>query len=116
MRIEIKRVYDAPASGDGYRVLVDRLWPRGVSKERAAIDLWAKDVTPSTALRQWYGHEPERWLEFQKRYRAELAANSQALDELRATLKDQEIVTLVYGAKATEYSHARVLKEVLLEE
>ena len=115
MRIEIKRVYEAAASDDGYRVLVDRLWPRGVSKERAAIDLWAKELTPSTELRKWFGHDPEKWDEFQKRYRAELAAHKEALDELRATLQEHDAVTFVYGAKATNYSHALVLRAVLLE-
>ena len=114
MRIEIKRVYEAPAADDGYRILVDRLWPRGVSKERAAVELWAKEVSPSTALRKWFGHEPNKWLEFQERYRAELAENRAALDELRDIIKDQETVTLVYGAKVTEYGHAQVLRDVLL--
>ena len=116
MRIGIKRVYEAPAADDGYRILVDRLWPRGVSKERAAVELWAKDVSPSTALRKWFGHEPEKWVEFQKRYRAELAENRAALDELRIIIKGQEVVTLVYGAKVREYGHAQVLRDVLMGE
>ncbi|MCL2789231.1 MAG: DUF488 domain-containing protein [Desulfobulbus sp.] len=114
MRIETKRVYDPPAVGDGYRVLVDRVWPRGVSKEHAVVALWAKEVAPSTALRQWFGHDPEKWIEFTRRYRAELAANGQALAALRAALKGKGTVTLVYGAKDREHNQALVLRAVLL--
>lgn len=111
MRISLKRAYVPPAAGDGTRVLVDRLWPRGVAKAEAAIDHWLKDVAPSTALRQWFGHDPARWEEFQERYRAELRDNP-ALEDLR-TLAQQGPVTLVYGARDEAHNDAVVLKQVL---
>lgn len=111
MSILLKRVYEAPAASDGRRILVDRLWPRGLTKAEAAVDLWLKDVAPTTALRQWFGHDPAKWDEFQQRYRAELRTNP-ALDELRA-LARQGTVTLVYGAKDQQHVHALVLKAVL---
>jgi len=114
MRIETKRVYDAPAADDGCRVLVDRIWPRGVSKERAAVEVWAKDVAPSAALRQWFRHAPEKWIEFQRRYQAELATNGRALDELRTAIKGKNTVTLVYGAKDRQHNQALVLRAILL--
>lgn len=112
MAVQIKRVYDEPEPGDGYRVLIDRLWPRGLSKERAAVDLWCKQVAPSTELRTWFGHRRERFAEFTRRYRQELDANP-ALDELRQVLADHPVVTLVYGAKDREANDAVVLAEVL---
>lgn len=107
--VAIKRAYDPPSPQDGTRILVDRLWPRGLSKAKAELDGWNKDVAPSTALRQWFGHEPERFQEFAKRYRAELKGNP-ALDELRA-LKGK--VTLVYGARDPLVNHAIVLAKLL---
>ena len=107
--VAIKRAYDPPSSEDGTRILVDRLWPRGLSKKKAALADWAKNVAPSPALRKWFGHKPERFQEFAKRYRAELKA-SPAPDELRA-LKGK--VTLVYGARDPEINHAVVLAKVL---
>jgi uncharacterized protein YeaO (DUF488 family) len=107
--VAIKRAYDPPSSQDGMRILVDRLWPRGISKRKAALDGWMKDVAPSPALRQWFGHEPERFKEFAKRYRAELKDNP-ALDVLRG-LKGK--VTLVYGARDPKVNHAIVLAKVL---
>lgn len=108
----IKRVYDAPSRTDGVRVLVDRLWPRGVSKESAALTLWLKEVAPSPALRKWFDHDPERWVEFRKRYRAELRANPVAVEVLRDILKSRR-VTLLYSAHDTEHNQARVLVEYL---
>lgn len=110
--IHIKRVYEAPAPDDGFRVLVDRLWPRGMTRERARVDAWPKEVAPSTALRLWFRHDPERWEEFRRRYKAELTDNP-ALDDLRALLRGHKRVTLLYGAKVTDHNHAIVLREVL---
>src|SRR3954469_13967777 len=107
--VAIKRAYDPPSSEDGTRILVDRLWPRGLSKKKAALADWAKSVAPSPSLRKWFGHKPERFQEFAKRYRDELKA-SPALDELRG-LKGK--VTLVYGARDPEINHAVVLAKVL---
>jgi uncharacterized protein YeaO (DUF488 family) len=108
-KYRIKRVYEPAAKADGKRVLVDRVWPRGITKEEAALSDWAKEVAPSTALRKWFGHDPERFAEFRKRYRAELNGNT-ALDELR---KLTGTVTLVYGAKDVEHNQAVVLQELL---
>jgi uncharacterized protein YeaO (DUF488 family) len=110
--IKLKRAYEAPAEDDGLRVLVDRLWPRGVSKDSARIDLWAKEITPSTELRTWYGHDPARWAEFRKRYFQELDGNREAVAAFKARIGRKK-VTFVYGAKDTEHSHALALKEYL---
>ena len=110
-RLRLKRVYEAPGEDDGVRVLVDRLWPRGLSKEKAALDVWAKEIAPSTELRKWFGHEPARWAEFQQRYAAELDANAAAVDALLAQLDDDRPVTLVYGARDTEHNGAVVLRD-----
>jgi uncharacterized protein YeaO (DUF488 family) len=109
--LRLKRAYEAAAPGDGRRVLVDRVWPRGVSKAEAHIDLWLKEVAPSTALRKWFGHLPERWPEFRERYREELRANP-AVDELRRIVGEGP-VTLVYGARDKERNQAVVLAEYL---
>jgi len=109
----IKRVYEPASDDDGFRVLVDRVWPRGVSKERAHLDLWDKDVAPSTELRRWYGHVPERFEEFARRYRAELDANPDALTVARAWGAEHRRVTLLYGAHDGETSQAAVLRDVL---
>lgn len=111
MDIKLKRAYEAPAQSDGMRILVDRLWPRGLSKARAAIDHWLKEVAPSNELRQWFGHDPEKWPEFRKRYRAELKDNP-ALAELR-DLSRKGTVTLVYSAKDELHNQAVVLRQVL---
>lgn len=108
----IKRVYEAPAPGDGARVLVDRLWPRGISKDAAKLTSWHKEVAPSTKLRQEFNHRPERWKEFQLHYRAELKANAAALAPLYELQKHGR-VTLLYGARDEEHNHARVLAEYL---
>ncbi|GJL94463.1 MAG: hypothetical protein DHS20C05_08680 [Hyphococcus sp.] len=112
MTIKLKRAYEAPAKSDGKRILVERLWPRGVKKEEAALDDWFKDIAPSPALRKWYGHEPEKWPEFQKRYRKELAANSEEVERLRA-LCVKGIVTFIYAAKDEERNSAVVLRAYL---
>lgn len=111
MSISLKRIYEPPAKTDGVRVLVDRLWPRGLTKIEAKIDLWLKDVAPSTELRKWFGHAPEKWPEFQKKYRAELKDNP-ALSELKA-LSRQGDITLVYAAKDQLHNDAVVLKRIL---
>jgi len=107
--LALKRVYEPPSPKDGARILVDRLWPRGISKAKAALDGWNKDVAPSPALRKWFGHKPERFAEFSKRYRAELKRNP-AIAEMRK-LKGK--VTLVYGARDPAINHAVVLAKVL---
>jgi uncharacterized protein YeaO (DUF488 family) len=111
-KIRLKRAYDAPSDDDGARILVERLWPRGVSKEEAAIDLWIKEVAPSTALRKWYGHDPDRWDEFRKRYRAELDQKGDLLDDLKQKIKSGP-VTFVFAAKDEVHSSAVGLKEFL---
>jgi uncharacterized protein YeaO (DUF488 family) len=108
--IGIKRAYERRAESDGHRVLVDRLWPRGISKAKLQLDAWEKELAPSDALRKWFGHDPERWSEFKKRYKAELRGKRA---ELRALKKSARSLTLVYGAKDTEHNQALVLKEVL---
>ena len=114
MQVQLKRIYEPPQKSDGYRVLVDRVWPRGLSKDAAQIDLWMKDIAPSTALRKWFNHDPARWVGFQEKYRAELRELGDKLDELRARAK-KEPVTLLYGAKDTEHNQAVVLRDVLAE-
>ena len=117
MRIALKRVYDEPEPGDGTRVLVERLWPRGFSKKRAHIDLWLKEITPSSELRRWYGHDPEKFAEFRRRYEAELASETgqAALAKLRELAK-QGPVTLVFAARDTEHANAVVLHDLLLRD
>lgn len=113
MNIQIKRIYEAVSPADGKRILVDRLWPRGVSKAQAQLDLWPKELTPSDALRQWYHEDIEqRWDEFQQRYQAELAGQQEALQQLR-DLARQEKVTLLTAAKNAGKNHAEVLKRIL---
>lgn len=112
-RVVIKRVYDPAAPGDGYRVLVDRLWPRGVSHERAALDLWLKEVAPSAELRVWYSHQEQRFPEFTQRYTAELATNP-AFAQLRALIAEHPVTTLLYGSKSP-LNEAAVLADVLAD-
>ena len=113
--IEIKRIYDNPVESDGYRILVDRLWPRGVSKERAKVDLWLKEISPTNGLRKWYSHDSGKWDEFQKKYRIELTDKFDSLDEIKALEKRQTNVTLLYASKDQELTHAVVLLQVLQE-
>lgn len=110
MKIQIKRVYETPDAKDGFRILVDRLWPRGLTKEKAALDLWLKDIAPSTDLRKWFNHDPEKWKEFQKRYRKELKENKEAVDTLKEHLK-KGTVTLLYAARDEAHNEAEVLKD-----
>ncbi len=113
--IALKRVYDEPEPSDGTRVLVDRLWPRGFSKERARVDLWLKEIAPSNELRTWFGHAPEKFAEFRRRYEAELASETgqAALTKLHGLAK-QGHVTLVFAARDTEHANAVVLRDLLL--
>jgi uncharacterized protein YeaO (DUF488 family) len=108
MNIPIKRVYDPPSESDGQRILVDRLWPRGLTKDKAKVSLWLKEIAPSADLRTWFGHDPARWAEFQTRYRAELDANTAVTHSLRDALKAGP-ATLVYGARDTEHNQAVAL-------
>jgi uncharacterized protein YeaO (DUF488 family) len=114
----IKRAYEPPAPEDGLRVLVDRLWPRGLSKEAAAADEWLKDIAPSAELRRWFAHDPERWAEFKARYRHELRSptRSAALQRLRDAARTRGSVTLLFAARDTTHNHATVLLEVLHEQ
>lgn len=107
--IKLKRVYEPIESKDGLRILVERLWPRGVSKEKAKIDYWAKDIAPSTALRKWYAHQPERWSAFREKYIEELNANAEALSQFRTLCKGQS-VTFIYAAHDEAHNSAVVLK------
>jgi uncharacterized protein YeaO (DUF488 family) len=110
--IKVKRVYEKPSRTDGLRVLVDRLWPRGLSKERAAVKVWLKDLAPSTELRKWFGHDPEKWKQFQVRYRKELRERKEALKLLKQK-SEEHTVTLLYGARDEEPNEALVLKKIL---
>jgi len=112
MKIMIKRIYEGPAQEDGSRILVDRLWPRGLTKQKAKIDLWLKEIAPSTELRKWFGHDPEKWKEFRKRYYKELKTKSEQIQILKEYQR-KGVVTLVYGAKDKEHNEALVLKELL---
>jgi uncharacterized protein YeaO (DUF488 family) len=110
--IHLKRAYEEPSKNDGLRVLVERLWPRGLTKERAAVDLWLKDVAPSPELRKWFGHDPARWEQFQKRYRQELRKKQDAVRLLKQKAREGTL-TLVYAARDEEHNGALVLKRVL---
>jgi len=111
MKLTIKRVYEEPDKDDGIRILIDRLWPRGLSKEKAHVDLWLKQIAPSTELRKWFAHDPAKWTEFKTRYRAELKHNGEQLAVLKqAIIKGP--VTLLYGAKDEQHNDAIVLQEL----
>ena len=110
--VRLRRIYEHPSKEDGFRILVDGLWPRGIAKERAAIDLWLKEVAPSPELRQWFGHEVPKWEEFKKRYWSELIQNQTAISQVKEYLK-KGLVTLVYASSDTEHNQAVVLKEFL---
>ena len=109
---DVKRVYEPPEASDGTRVLVDRIWPRGLTKERAKVDVWLKDIAPSAGLRTWFGHDPKRWNEFQKRYFGELRANHAAVEHLTDLLSAGK-VTLLFGAHDTEHNNAVALRQFL---
>jgi len=111
--LKLKRIYEPPQRSDGCRILVDRVWPRGVSKERAAIALWLKEIGPSAALRKWFGHEPARWPEFQKRYGRELRNQPELTEQIKQLEKEHGIVTLVFSARDEERNQAVVLRDYL---
>ncbi len=113
--MKIKRIYEPPQAGDGYRVLVDRLWPRGLSKDKADIDLWLKEIAPSNGLRRWFGHDPAKWREFMRRYSRELAANKEAVSIIKERAR-WETTTLLFSAKDTEHNNAVALRDFLLRE
>jgi uncharacterized protein YeaO (DUF488 family) len=110
--IRAVRIYEPKSKNDGYRVFVERLWPRGFTKEKARLDLWLKDIAPSQELRKWYSHDPEKWSEFKKRYKAELK-NNKALPELKKIIKEKKNVDLVYAASDPERNSAVILKELI---
>jgi uncharacterized protein YeaO (DUF488 family) len=112
MMIRAKRAYDSPEADDGHRVLVDRVWPRGISKDRAELDDWAREIAPSTELRKWFGHDPEKWHEFRKRYFRELDAKKDLVDSLLEKAGGKTI-TLLFGARDKEHNNAVALKEYL---
>jgi uncharacterized protein YeaO (DUF488 family) len=110
MEIKIKRAYDSPSDDDGYRILVDRLWPRGISKAKAQLDFWPKELAPSNELRRWYGHDPEKWSEFKSRYFAELDDNQEFVNQLLEYI-DRGTVTFIYSSKEQRLNNAVALKE-----
>lgn len=112
MKVKIKRIYEPAVASDGYRILVDRLWPRGIKKEDAQVDKWLKEIAPSTTLRKWFNHDPEKWHSFIKRYHAELTG-SVALEELHTDARKHKNITLLYGAKDEEHNHALVLLRLI---
>ena len=112
--LKLKRVYDPCAKADGMRVLVDRLWPRGMKKEEAGVDLWLKEIAPSDALRKWFSHDPDKWQEFKKRYKKELEDGQDVIEDLKKAAQ-KETVTLLYAAKDTERNNAVVLKAIIEE-
>jgi len=111
--VRLKRVYEEPEAADGTRILVDRLWPRGVKKEAAAIDFWAKELAPTSNLRKWFRHDPNRWAEFKRRYTAELRENAEGLDEFR-TLARRGPITLIYAARDQEHNEAVIIRDMLV--
>ncbi len=112
MNIKIKRVYEPPETNDGTRILVDRLWPRGLTKEKAKVDIWLKEIAPSTELREWFGHDPKKWKRFRGRYETELGHNAD-LVEMLANIARHAAVTLIYGARDEKHNEARVLMQFL---
>lgn len=112
--ILLKRAYDKPGKADGFRVLVDRLWPRGIKKEDLRLDIWAKELAPSTELRKWFAHDPSKWTEFRKRYRSELRQThaSISIGEIITAANPSKTITLLYGAKDTEHNEAIVLRDM----
>ncbi len=112
MTIRLKRAYEKPEPTDGTRILVDRLWPRGLTKEKAAIDLWLKELAPSTELRKWFGHDPKKWRNFRSRYRTELKQQSAALQLIKSKAKDG-VVTLIYAARDQKHNEAVILQQLL---
>ena len=113
MVIRLKRAYESPEAGDGYRILVERLWPRGISKEHAKVDLWIKDAGASPELRTWFGHDPEKWEEFRQKYFEEIRARHAVIKELRDVIHEHGTVTFLFAARDTEHNNALALKEFL---
>ena len=111
--IRVKRAYDPPSPDDGLRVLVDRLWPRGLPRAEAKIDFWLKEIAPSAELRRWFGHDPAKWCEFRRRYQAELAAHVEPLEKLRDLVRGQQRITLLFAARDAEHNNAVALREVV---
>lgn len=111
--IKIKRAYKKPSKGDGYRILVDQLWPRGLTKQRVAVDLWMKDIAPSTKLRQWFSHDPTKWNEFRKKYKEELKEKKAMIREIERLEREKKSLTLLFAAKDVEHNNAVVLAELL---
>jgi uncharacterized protein YeaO (DUF488 family) len=111
--IKAKRIYELPAKEDGFRILVDRLWPRGIQKEKAKIDLWLKEIAPSDELRKWFAHDPQKWEEFERKYAKELDTKQELLNEIRQRAKEKGAVTLLYSAKDTEHNNAVALRTLL---
>lgn len=111
--IKLKRVYDPPQPDEGFRILVDRLWPRAVSKEKARADLWLKEIAPSDTLRQWFAHDPKKWKGFQQRYREELKVKRELLRQLKRLEKEHGTLTLLYAARDVKHNNAAALKEIL---
>ncbi len=111
--IKLKRIYGPHDKEDGYRVLVDRLWPRGISKEKAHLDLWLKEIAPSTELRKWFAYDPKKWNEFEERYKKELNSKKELIAQIKELEKEHKQITLLYGARDTEHNEAVVLLKVL---
>jgi len=111
--IRLKRIYEPYDKEDGYRILVDRLWPRGLSKEKAHVDVWLKEIAPTTELRKWFGHTPQKWEEFEKRYKIELKDKTELVKQVKDLEKDHKKITLLYGARDTEHNEAVVLVDFL---
>lgn len=111
--IKIKRIYERPSKDDGYRILIDRLWTRGLSKEKARIDIWLKEIAPSNELRKWFSHDPKKWQDFQKKYEKELKKKSELLKKIKKMNKERKIITLLYSAKDEKHNNAIVLKNAL---
>lgn len=112
-QVKMKRVYEKPEKNDGFRVLIDRLWPRGMSKEKAKINLWLKEIAPSNDLRKWFGHDPKKWPDFEKKYEKELQMNKVAMKILKNTIREKKNVSLVYSAKDEKHNNALALKKIL---
>jgi uncharacterized protein YeaO (DUF488 family) len=112
--VKLKRIYEKAEANDGYRILVDRIWPRGISKEKAHLDLWLKEIGPSDKLRKWFNHEVEKWEEFEEKYKKELRQNPSPLNQLQEILKKERTITLLYGAKDTQHNQAVVLLNLLI--
>jgi uncharacterized protein YeaO (DUF488 family) len=110
--IKIKRIYEKPSNSDGYRILVDRLWPRGLTKEKANIDIWLKEIAPTTGLRKWFAHDPKKWKSFKEKYKRELKNNSDLISKIKQLEKDEGVITLLYGAKDEEHNEAVVLQSI----